>query len=200
MTDRFKEKILLFQEHNGILRTTQALNLGISSRDLYTMKDAGMIEQLSRGVYQLSTMQSLSYPDLTAVAIKIPHGVICLISALAFHQITTQIPHEVYIALKAGTEKPRFEYPPTQYFWVSEPAFSSGVETYKTNNIPLKIYLPEKTIADCFKFRNRVGLDVALEALKLWRERKGSKIDDLMNYAKICRVEKIMKPYIEAIL
>ena len=129
---------------------------------------------------------------------KIPKGVICLISALSFHEITTEIPHQVYLALPRGSEPPRLDYPPLKVYWFGDPAFKEGIEHHEVDGIPINIYSPEKTIADCFKYRNKIGMDVAIEALKLYRQRKKFKIDDLIHYAKICRVEKIMQPYIEA--
>jgi predicted transcriptional regulator of viral defense system len=131
---------------------------------------------------------------------KIPQSVITLLSALAFHEITTQIPHEIYIALKRGTEPPRLKHPPIRVFWFTGNAFSDGVEQYDVDGTLVRIYNPEKTIADCLKYRNKIGLDVALEALKLYRERIGFKVDDLMHFARVCRVEKVMRPYLEAII
>ena len=150
--------------------------------------------------YRLSDLPPLGNPDFVSVAIKIPQGVITLVSALAFHEITTQIPHEIYIALKRGTEPPRLKYPPIRIFWFTGDAFSNGIEQYDVDGTLVKIYRPEKTIADCFKYRNKIGLDIALEALKLYRERIGFNVDDLMHFARICRVEKVIRPYIEAII
>lgn len=196
----YKREVHIFKEQGGLLRTSQALKSGIHPRDLYGMREAGVIELISRGLYRLSELPPPSKPDLATVGLKIPQGVVCLISALAFHEITTQVPHEVYVALKKGTERPRLDYPPTRFMWLSEPAFSGGVEIHNVDRVPVKVYCPEKTVADCFKFRNRIGLDVALEALKLCRERKRSKPDILLKYAKICRVGRVMKPYLEALL
>jgi len=196
----FQKQLATFKTHGGMLRTTQALRLGIHPRDLYAMKAAGALEQISRGLYRVSGLQPLTNPDLVTVALKIPKGVVCLISALAFHEITTQIPHEVYVALPQGTEKPRLDHPPTRFAWFKEPAFGSGIETHKLDGVPVRVYCPEKTVADCFKARNKIGLDVAIEALKLCREKKRSTPEILLKYAKVCRVERIMKPYMEAIL
>lgn len=118
---------------------------------------------------------------------------ICLISALAFHELTTQVPHAVDIALNKGDEPPRLD-------WFSGPAYSEGVDTHVIDGTPVRIYSPEKTIADCFKLRRRVGLDVALEALKAYRRRPGFDPARLLHYARICRVESVIKPYLEALL
>lgn len=190
----------IFRKHSGMLRTAEAIKLGIHPENLYAMRDQNKIRPIARGLYRLTNMPSLSHPDFSVIAHKVPHGVICLISALSFHGITLEIPHEVDLALLAGTEKPKLKYPPMHYVWLSGLAFSSGIETHKVDGMDLKIYSPEKTVADCFKFRNKIGLDVAIEALKLCREKKRSRPDTLMHYAKICRIENVIRPYLEAIL
>lgn len=197
---KFQKQLGIFKTHGGMMRTTQALSLGIHPRDLYAMKAAGALEMISRGLYRASNLQPLANPDLITVALKIPKGVICLISALAFHELTTQIPHEVYVALPQGAEKPRLDHPPTRFAWFKEPAFGSGIENHKIDGVSVRVYGPEKTVADCFKARNKIGLDVAIEALKLCRQKKRSSPGTLLKYAKVCRVDKIMKPYLEAIL
>ncbi|MCB4755455.1 MAG: type IV toxin-antitoxin system AbiEi family antitoxin domain-containing protein [Elusimicrobia bacterium] len=196
----FKKETELFKKNGGMLQTSKAIYMGIHPRTLYAMREKGVVEPMERGLYRLSEAEQLSQPDLTTVALKIPQGVLCLISALSFHNITTQIPHAVDIALKSGARKPRIKYPPCQFVWLSEPAFSSGIETHRVDGVPIKVYSLEKTVADCFKFRNKVGLDVAIEALKDCREKKGFTADPLLKYARICRVEKIMTPYLQAIL
>ena len=125
---------------------------------------------------------------------------ICLISALAFHELTTQIPHEVHLALPRGAEEPRLNHPPIKTYRFTGQAFTEGVEVQKIDGVSLRIYNPEKTLADCFKFRNQLGLDTVLEAVRFYRERRSIRVDDLMHYAGICRVKKILRPYIEAIL
>jgi len=179
---------------------SEALQSGIHRRVLYSMLEAGLIEQLNRGLYRLTDLPPLGNPDLVSVALKVPSGVICLISALAYHEITTQIPHEVYVALERGMEAPKLDHPPLRIFWFSGQAFTLGIQTHKIDGIPVRIFSPEKTIADCFKYRNKIGLDTAIEALKLYREKKRFKDDDLMKFARACRVEKIIRPYLEALL
>jgi predicted transcriptional regulator of viral defense system len=164
------------------------------------MRETGDLDQLTRGLYRLRGQRRLSNPDLVSVALKIPRGVICLISALAFHDLTTQVPHQVYVALPRGAEPPRVSFPPLRIFWFSEPAFAAGVEVHKLDGLPIRSYSAEKTIADCFKYRNKIGLDVAIEALKLYRQRRRVRTDDLLRYASICRVEKVIRPYLEALL
>jgi len=155
---------------------------------------------VSRGVYRLAGDTPLGNPDLVTVATRIPGGVICLISALAYHELTTQIPHEIHVALQRGAEEPRLEHPPIRTYRFTGKSFTEGIETRKIDGVTLRIYNPEKTLADCFKFRNKVGLDTVMEAVRFYRERKRVKVDDLMGYAAICRVKKIIRPYLEALL
>ena len=197
---RFIRAATIFENHGGILRTAQALKAGIHPKTLYAMRDSGVLERISRGVFRLSDSPPLSNPDLVTVAARVPSGVICLISALSFHEITTQIPHDVHVALPRGAEEPRLDYPPIRTYRFTGEAFTSGVDAYDLDGVSISIYSPEKTLADCFKFRNKVGLDTVVEAIRFYRERRSIKVDDLMRYAKICRVNRVMRPYLEAIL
>lgn len=198
--NRFQRVVGVFRKHGGMLATAEALSAGIHPATLYALRDKGTIERLERGLYRLAESLPLSNPDLVTVTKKIPKGVICLISALAYHEITTQIPHEVHIALEQGTEEPRIEYPPIQTYRFSGEAFSEGIETHRVDNLSVRIYSPEKTLADCFKFRNRIGLDTVLEALKFYRQRRRLDVEALMRFASVCRVATVMRPYIEATL
>ncbi len=197
---RFDRAVGIFKRHGGILRTAQALRAGIHPGTLYAMRDSGALEVISRGVYRLADSPPLINPDLVTVATRVPGGVICLISALAFHELTTQIPHEVHVALPRGAEKPRLDHPPIKTYRFTGEAFTEGVEAHELDGASVRIYSPEKTLADCFKFRNQVGLDTVVEAVRFYRERRSIKVNDLMRYAGICRVKKIIRPYLEAIL
>lgn len=189
-----------FRERGGILRTTEALRLGIHPRTLYALRDAGVLERLSRGVYRLANMPPLGNPDLVAVALRAPKGVLCLLSALAVHDLTTQTPHEVHVALERGAEPPRIGHPPVRVFWFTGEAFTSGIERRVFDGVGVRVYGAAKTVADCFKYRNKLGLDVALEALKHYLRRKRGRPDELMRFARVCRVEAVMRPYVEALL
>ncbi len=195
-----RSAITRFRQHGGLLRTAEALRWGIHPRTLYAMRDSGVLEQLSRGLYRLADLPPLSNPDLVTVALKVPQAVVCLVSALSFHALTTQIPHVVDVALKRGSERPRLEYPPLRISWFSGLAWSDGVETYPVDGVPVRIYNPAKSVADVFKYRRKIGLDVALESLKLYRRHSSFDVDDLLHYARTCRVAQVMKPYLEALL
>lgn len=193
------EKALnIFREHNDILRTSQAVELGIAPRTLYAMHDAGLLVKITRGVFRLVEAASLSDADLIQVALRIQKGVICLISALAYHNLTTQIPHQIYVALPLYAEKPRLKYPPVRLFWFSRSVYSAGIDEHLIDGISVSMYNREKTIADCFKYRNKIGLDIAIKALKEGLD-QGCNFVSIIEYARIDRVEKVMRPYMEAL-
>jgi predicted transcriptional regulator of viral defense system len=192
--------INIFMKNNGQLRMSDAIKKGISRYMLYKLRDEGVIESISGGIYRVIDYPSLSNPDLATVSMRYPQAVICLISALSFHEITTQIPHSVSIAIEKDTRIPKLDYPPIETHKFSPAAYSAGIKEHIIDDTTIKIYDAEKTIADCFKFRNQLGMDIVLEALKLYKTRFDFKSDKLIRYGKICRVDKIMQPYIEAYL
>lgn len=197
---KYEKAKAIFREQGGILKASDAIHEGIHPRTLYEMRDKGIVEVLSRGLYRLADLRPLSNQDLISVSLRIPHGVVCLISALAFHGITSQVPHEVYIAVERVSRPPKVDYPPVRVFRFTGEAFKSGIESHNTEGVSLRVYSAEKTIADCFKYRNKLGLDTAIEALRLYRERKRFKVDDLMRFARVCRVENVIRPYVEVSL
>jgi predicted transcriptional regulator of viral defense system len=191
----------LFTRNGGMLRTSKAIRLGVHPRTLYALRDAGEIEQVGRGLYRLASAPQLTSPDLVPIAMRVPRAVVCLISALAHHGLTTQVPHAVDIALPSHGQVPKIDGIPVRVFLYSEPSFSAGIDVAKIDSVPVRIYSPEKTIADRFKYRNKIGIDVAIEALRNHRERKRKPdFQALSMFAKINRVERIMRPYLEAIL
>jgi predicted transcriptional regulator of viral defense system len=188
----------IIRESGGMIQTSDAIHAGIHPRTLYKLRDTGDLEQISRGIYRLTEIEAVSNPDLVIVAARIPNSVICLVSALFFHEITTQIPHEVSVAIPKGSKPSMIDYPPMQFYKFSENSFQAGVERHQIDSVIVKVYSPEKTLADCFKFRNKIGMDVVLEALKLYKTRITFNHKKILEYAKICRVDKIVLPYLEA--
>ncbi len=178
----------------------EAIKKGVTRYMLYSLRDEGVLEQISRGIFRLAEMPPLSNPDLATIALRSSKAVICLTSALSFHNITTQIPHEVSIALPRISHTPRIEFPPIQVHRYNDASYQAGIEKYRTDGVVLKVYNPEKTLADCFKFRNVIGMDIVLEALKLYRTRMDFKANKILEYAKINRVEKIIHPYLEMMI
>jgi predicted transcriptional regulator of viral defense system len=184
----------------GTIRTSQAVREGIHLRTLYRLRDTGQIECISRGVFRVSTMPLPSLPDLLVVASRLPKAVLCPISALSLHELTEEIPHSVHIALPRGSEQPRLDHPPLHVVRMSEPCFLAGVEMHDIDGLKLRVYSPAKTIVDCFKFRNLIGVDVAIAGLKAFRNRREFDVEELLSLARTCRVERIMRPYVEALL
>ena len=197
LTTADRTAITLFQRHQGLLRASTALQLGIHPRTLYGLRDAGALAQLGRGLYRLADLPPLSNPDLVIVAARYPQAVICLISALAFHELTTQVPHRVDVAIHNQAAQPLLDQPPLRVFRFSGRAWTEGVTTYPIDDVAVRITNPEKSIADAFKYRNKIGLDVALEALKEYRARRDFDRSRLLKYARICRVERVLRPYLE---
>ncbi len=190
----------LFLEHGGMLRSSQAIRLGLNPRVLYAMRDQKLIQEVTRGVYRLCNIGRLENGGFAIIGLKIPQGVICLLSALAYYDLTDEIPSKIHVALKKGAEKPRLVYPALRCFWFSETSFETGIETHVIDNVMVRIYSPEKTLADCMKFRNKIGKDLVIGTLKCWRERRRKHMDTLIEYARICRVENVMRLYLEVLL
>ena len=189
----------IFRRHSGVLRTSRALALGIHPRTLYRLRDSGRLVTLGRGVHRLAEAPDPD-PGLAALFSGRHRAVLCLLSALQFHKIGTQLPHEVWIALPRGARSPRIEHPPIRVFRFSASSFAEGTEVHQVDGLAVRVYSPAKTVADCFKYRNKVGLDVALEALReTWRDRRAS-MGEIWRYARVCRVANVMRPYLEAIV
>ena len=191
---------LIFKERNGTLRTCEALRAGIHPRSLYEMRDRGEIEQIARGLFRLAKLPPPGEPDLLTIAKKVPQAVFCLLTALAFHRLTTQIPHAVEVALPRTARIPRLDHPPIKVFRFSPESLNAGIETHSLDGVAIRVYCREKTLADVFKYRNKVGLDIALEALRAYRSQPKRDYRAVMRFARVCRVENVIRPYLEAIL
>jgi len=189
----------VFQKHGGLLRTKEALELGIHPRTLYRLRDQGVVDQISRGIYRLASLPELAHPDLVTVALRVPRAVVCMVSALSYHDATGEVPHEVQIALPRGTKTPQLDHPPLRVFRFSGPALAQGVEVVQLDGVDVRIYSLAKTVVDCFRFRNKLGADVAIEALDEAIRRKAVRPSEILQYARGCRVESVILPYLEAI-
>ncbi|MBX9681374.1 MAG: hypothetical protein K2X38_21675 [Gemmataceae bacterium] len=195
-----RKAIAAFRRHGGILRMANALQAGVLRRTLYAMRDAGRVEALARGLYRLSDAPPLSRPDLVIVAAKVPHAVFCLVSALAFHEMTTQIPHAVWIAVPRNSEPPRLDYPPIRTVRLSPAPYQAGIESHPIDGVTAKVYSREKTLADCFKHRGEVGLDTVLEAVRMYKAQGRVDVDALLRHTAVCRVARVARPYLESLL
>lgn len=168
-------------------------------RSLQTLVDKGEVRRVQRGRYQLAKHSDTA--DTWVMATRaVPEGVLCLLSALAFHELGTQMPADVWIALPKSAYRPKVAYPPVQYVHFSAAAFDSGQEEHELSGGVVRVYSVAKTVADCFKFRNRLGLDIALEALKAALEEHRTTVNDLMAMARVCRVQSVMRPYVDALV
>lgn len=193
-----QQQILELAREKGIIRAEDVEAVGISRNYLYRMHKEGLLEKSAVGLYTLPEAPVTENSSLAEIAKRLPHAVVCLITALSYHGITTQIPHEIWLTIPRGSWRPDVEYPPLNLTYVSGPAYSFGIQEHVINGVAVKIYSPAKTVADCFKLRNKVGLDMAMEALReAWRSRKVT-MDELVEAAGIDRVSKIMRPYLEA--
>jgi predicted transcriptional regulator of viral defense system len=189
-----------FRRHGGMLRMADALRSGIHRRTLYAMRDSGQVEVLARGLYRLADAPVLGHPDLVTVAAKIPRGVVYLISALAYHEMTTQIPHEICIAIPRNSEPPHLDYPPIRVVRLSKTPYEGGIETHKLDGVSVKVYSREKTLADCFKHRSEVGLDTVLEAVRIYKAQGRVDVDAILRYTAVCRVASVARPYLESLI
>lgn len=186
------------QKHYGTFTAQEIEQAGISKRALYNFKAAGEVVAISRGVFQLA--DSRFSPDYAAVRKRIPEGVICLISALYHHNLTTEIPHHIDVAILRNRPVPVIDYPPVKIYRFSDAPFSAGIEQIEIGSVVVNIYSPEKTIADCFKYRNKIGVDTVVEGLKSYLSKPNAKPAEVFRMAKVCRVEKVIKPYMDSLL
>lgn len=196
---KIQEVFNLFRNSGGVLRTSEILSAGIHPRTLYKLRNEGLIMRLERGLYKLNDNKPLSNPDLVIVAAKIPSATICLISALDFHNMTKEIPHKVHIAIAKTQRDPKIDHPPLQVYRFSDDSLTKGIEKHMVDGRTIQVYNPAKTIADCFKFRNQIGKEIAIEALREGLSQGKAIYKDIIQYARICRVESVMKPYMEAL-
>ncbi len=196
---RFEPSIEIFKENHNSLRMYEAVKKGVPRHFIYKMVSAGILSREERGLYHLAEAEPLANPDLVNISLLVPKAVICLISALYFYNLTTQVPHVVWIALPRHIRTPRIVYPPIEVIKLAPKPYQAGIEEQFLDGIKVRIYSPEKTIADCFKFRNKIGRDVAIEALKDYMRRSHGKIAKLIDFARVNRVENVIRPYLEAL-
>lgn len=183
---------------NNIRRYVPSRNEQPSRRHLYRLLEAGLLERQSRGVYVAARHKYTAHHSLAQVAKRVPGGVFCLLTALRFHGLTTQSPAQVWIALGGKDRSPRLDYPRLRIARFSGAALTEGVETHRVEGVQIRVYSAAKTVADCFKFRNKVGIDVAVEALRDFSRRNRGGANELARFAAICRVTRVMQPYLDA--
>lgn len=194
-------QLLRLAAKKPVLRTRDVAHQGIHTSTLTRMAKAGALEKVGPGRYRLPrNTRTTEHHDLAVATAAVPRSVVCLVSALRFHDIGTQLPAEVWIAVPRGTRVPRVSAPPLRVVSVSTAVFDLGIEEHRIEGHAVRIYSVARTVADCFRFRNKVGLDVALEALtEAWRSKR-LKLDELNRIAKKLRVQRVMQPYLETVV
>ncbi|MDP2828047.1 MAG: type IV toxin-antitoxin system AbiEi family antitoxin domain-containing protein [Sulfuricellaceae bacterium] len=197
--DTHTQRVLDLLSQKGVLRPSDLDDIGAPRVVLTRMTANGQLEKAGRGIYRLPDNHGSEHESLITIATKVPQAVFCLLTALQFHELTTQLPRQIWIAMPRGSHTPRIDYPPVKMIQFSGEAYAQGIEVHERDQVTLRVYGIAKTIADCFKHRNKIGLDVALEALKDARAKKKASADDLWRFAKICRVANVMRPYLEAV-
>ena len=193
------DKILELVRKAGVLRPRDLDSCNIPRTYLSRLCSAGKLQRIGRGLYVLPGSGATEHHSLAEAGKRVPKGVVCLLSALSFHELTTQAPFEVWLAIGEKAWRPRLEYPPLRIVHFSQTALNAGVEEHKLDGVTVHVYSPAKTVADCFKYRNKIGLDVAIEALRECRRARHCTMDDLWHYAAICRVRNVMRPYLESL-
>ncbi|WP_309713398.1 type IV toxin-antitoxin system AbiEi family antitoxin domain-containing protein [Armatimonas sp.] len=193
-----REQLAQLAQETGILRARDLSARGIARVYLKPLVESGLLVQLGRGLYALADTEVSEYQTLLEAMARAPHGVIALVSALRFHGLTTQNPWKIWMLLETGSHVPQGDYPSLTIFQAKGDSFHQGIETHTIEGKALRVTCIAKTVVDCFKYRNKIGLDVALEALKECLTERRATHEELRRYAKICRVERVMAPYIEA--
>jgi predicted transcriptional regulator of viral defense system len=198
-TDSHTQRVLDLVRHKGLLRACDLDAIDAPRVVLTRLTAAGLLERIGRGLYRLPDDHGSEYESLVTVATRVPQAVFCLLTALQFHELGTQLPRQVWMAMPRGSHAPRIDYPPIRMVQFTGEAYRAGVEEVERDGATLRVYSVAKTVADCFKYRNKIGLDVALEALKDARARNMASIDDIWRNAQVCRVANVMRPYLESI-
>ena len=193
------QKIMQYIGEHGMVRPRDIEAIGLPREYLIRLHRQGKLDRPGRGIYTVPDANVTERHSYAEVAKRVPEAVVCLLSALAFHEITTQSPPSVWIALRKGARKPALTSPSLRIVRLSGPSLTEGIENHHVEAIPVRVYSAAKTVADCFKFRNKIGLDIAIEALKDCLRQKKASVNDIYHYAKICRVSNVIRPYMEAL-
>lgn len=195
-----RQQVIDLVRSQSVIRPRDLKEHGLPKDYLYILAREGIIDRIGRGLYHWPDSDLGRHQSLAEISKLAPKAVVTLLSALNFHNITTQNPHQIWLAIDRKGWRPEISYPPVRFVTMSGKALQTGIETHLIDGVPIKVFSPAKTVADCFKFRNKIGLDVALEALREgWSARKFT-MDELLKYAEVCRVNKVMQPYLEALV
>lgn len=199
LADTHTQRVLDLASRKGLLRASDLEAIDAPRVVLTRLTEAGLLDRVGRGLYRLPNHPGSEHEGLATIATKVPQAVFCLLTALQFHELTTQLPRQIWIAMPRGSHVPRIDYPPIKMVQMTGDVYSEGIETVERDGVVLRVYGIAKTVADCFKHRNKIGLDVTLEALRDVRAKRKASADNLWHYAKVCRVANVMRPYLEAV-
>jgi len=199
MATTFAPKLGPLLRKHAVIRTRDLARLGVPRTALQAPLAEGMISRLSRGVYAVTGHAVSEHHSLAQAAVRVPHGVVCLLSALVFHELTTQSPHEVWLAIDHKARQPADGFPPLHVVRFGGDALNAGTEVHQIDGVSVRITTPAKTIVDCFKFRNKIGTQIAIEALRDGWTRRRFTMDELWSMARVCRVHNVIKPYVESL-
>jgi predicted transcriptional regulator of viral defense system len=194
-----EQRLLKLVRSRGVVRPRDLDEIDIPRAYLRRLCDEGLLERPGRGLYVLAGAEPTENATLAEACRRVPQGVVCLLSALRFHDLTSEAPFEIWLALDRKAWLPQVDYPPLRIVRFSGEALTYGVEDHRIDKVPCRIYSAAKTVADCFKYRNKIGLEVALEALRDCRKQRKATADELWQAAKVCRMSNVMRPYLEAL-
>src|SRR5271165_4538398 len=197
--DNSLQKIMQYIGEHGIVRSRDVEAIGFPRQYLVRLHHQGKLNRPARGIYTLPDADVTEHHSYAEVTKRVPQATVCLLSALVFHEITTQSPASVWIALSKGARTPALASPSLRIVRLSGPSLTAGTENHRVEGVAIRVYSAAKTVADCFKFRNKIGLDVAIEALKDCLRQKKANINEIYRYAKVCRVSNVIRPYMEAL-
>ena len=194
-----QERALTLLHRRGVARSRELERAGVTRTQIRRLVEQGVIERVGWGLYRDPRKDSSERAELAEVARRVPEGVICLLSALRFHQLTTQNPFEVWLAVDRKAWRPQIDHPPLRLIYLSGKSFEEGVEVHDVDGVHVRVFSAAKTVADCFKFRHKVGTEVAVEALRAFRDSRPKELGDVWRYAQVDRVAAVMQPYLEAL-
>jgi predicted transcriptional regulator of viral defense system len=190
----------VFKTHKGFARTKDILAAGVHTRNIKRAREKGQIIQVKRGFYRLAEIPLISNQGFVDLARAVPEGVICLLSALAYYELTTFNPSVIAMAICRGSRKPKIEYPPVEFYHFSKKQFEAGINKIKIKSHEIRIYGPEKTICDCFRYRNKLGINITKEGLSEYLKRKDRSLEKLLEYAEICRIKPLLQTWLNAMI
>lgn len=198
--EKEREISKIFLQGNGYARTNDLVKKGIHQRDIKTALQDGLLIKIKNGLFRYTEIPLISNQGFVDVSLSVPDGVICLLSALSYYELTTFNPTFISVAIPRNAWKSKIEYPPVEFFYFSKKQFEAGIDVTEIGDFNVRIYSPEKTVCDCFRHRNRLGLDMAKEGLTEYMKRKNRNLEKLLKYAEICRVKQLIETWLNALI